>query len=249
MPIKTLKFDANGHCVSDKNTVDILFSDPVTAEDAKAWRLPKGLLGPMVVSQIPVTCGHCDVYWKMGFTEDTARITEPCAYPNGITTVITLAVPSGKIIVTDDLRDVYDGFDHDGFASYNTSRGQAQVIEAMAALGCAYGPVGNSCPSLYRLLDGTYVIGNPEYDDDDEPTGDLATAETLADICTDLWAYSIADYEDWKSRGGDEEILRNKGAIVEVPPGVYQFTHHTGENGFEHYAAGEVIFAHIERIS
>jgi hypothetical protein len=29
---------------------------------------------------------------------------------------------------------------------------------------------------------------------------------------------------------------------------MYRFTHHTGEKGFDHYAQGTVIFAHVERI-
>lgn len=237
MTVKTLPLKPNGHELAhnDGNEVTVFL-------DALAHGLGPWVSGAMSYC---ATCGEAPEY---RVTEEAVHVVTPCAYPNGITTVITLAVPSGKIIINDDLRDVYAARG-DGFASYNTSRGQAQVIEAMAAIGCAYGPVGNSCPGLYQLLgEGRYVIASPAYDDDDEPIGDLATAKDLASICTNLWAYSIADYEDWKAKGGDPEMLKFADT-VDVPPGVYQFTHHTGENGFDHYAAGEVIFAHIERIS
>lgn len=70
----------------------------------------------------------------------------------------------------------------------------------MAAVGCAYGPVGNSCPGLYRTGPDSYTIASPRYDDDDNPS--LPECARLTGICTDLWAYSIAGLH-WKSQGSD----------------------------------------------
>lgn len=234
MPIKTLPLKPNGHQLAhnDGNEVKVFqhFGEDPYVHGAMSY------------------CAHCDEAPEYRVTEEAVHVVGPCAYPDGITTVITLAVPSGKIIVTDDLRPIYDGFDPEGFASYNTSKGQAQVVEAMAAIGCAFGSVGNSRPGLYQTGEGRYVIGNPEYTEEEELVGDLVGAKDLASICTDLWAYSVADYEDWQAKGGDPEQLGWTDSIVEVPAGTYQFTHHTGEKGFDNYAAGTVIFAHIERI-
>jgi hypothetical protein len=164
-----------------------------------------------------------------------------------ITTRIRINVPSGRLIVDDDLRSAYK-IDDDGFASYNTKRGQAQVIEAMATAGCAYGPVGNTCPGFWLMEDGSYTVANGIYgetaDDETLPGG----VKCLAGVCTDLWAYSIADAEDWRSRGGDPDNLHWTQTIVEVPPGVYEFTHHTGESDFDRDAE-PAIYAHIRRVA
>jgi hypothetical protein len=33
-----------------------------------------------------------------------------------------------------------------------------------------------------------------------------------------------------------------------VEPGTYEFTHHTGERGFDQWAKGTIVFAHIQKI-
>ncbi len=191
-------------------------------------------------------CTVCGEYPDVEVTDDSVIVKNPCPCPNGIITETILPVPSGKIIVTDDLRSIYDGFKKEGLADYNTALGQAQVIEAMADLGCAFGCVLNTCPGLYKAGTDRYIIANFEYD---EKTDGLPSEEEnlLAGIITDLWAYSIADYEDWKSRGGTPE---NTGCytVVDIPPGNYKFTYHGGEPGFDPHGEGTVIFAHIEKV-
>lgn len=230
---KTLPLNQRGHLFTDKTTVDVLRFDDHEFVDLSA----------------AASCGMCGVFAEYEVTDTAVTMKEWCPHPDGITTVIDLAVPSGRIVVDDDLRHVYDGFDHDTFASYNTALGQAQVVRAMADLGCAFGPVGNSCPGLYRTGENTYVIASPGYDDEGEPTGFAAHLKPLAHITTDLWAYSIADHDDYTAKGGTSHPQRSHGPdVVDIGPGTYRFTHHTGEKGFDHYAHGTVIFAHIERI-
>ncbi|MCZ1021106.1 hypothetical protein [Streptomyces noursei] len=178
--------------------------------------------------------------------EDAVEVVDPCPYPDGITTTITLDVPSGKLLVTDDLRPVFN-WDDNVIADYNTVLGQAQAVEAMAAVGCAYGPVGNSCPGLYRTGPDSYIIASPRYDDDDNPS--IPESTRLAGICTNLWAYSLADFEHWKAKGGDPAELGWTGTVVDVPPGAYRFTHHSGERGFDSDSLETVIFAHIECVA
>lgn len=163
------------------------------------------------------------------------------------TSVITLAVPSGKIIVTDDLRPVYNWSDEEA-GDYNTALGQHNAIRIMAGQGCAYGPVGNSCPGLYRTGPGTYVIASPGWDPEKDDAEQVPEGwELLAAVITDLWAYSVADYGDWVARGGDAASIARFDTIVDIPAGAYEFTHHTGETGFDGYSAGTVIFAHIRK--
>jgi hypothetical protein len=203
---------------------------------------------PQMLGDHLFECSYCGQYFAPRIADDAVYVDEPCQHTDGITTVITLKVPSGKIVVTDDLRPVYS-VERNDLASYNSALGQAQFIEAMAAIGCAYGPVGNTCPGLYRTGDDSYIIANPEYDYEDDEKPSLPESDCLASICTDLWAYSIADYEDWKARGGDSDDLGWSDSIVEIPPGTYQFTHHSGERDFDRDAPGTIVFAHIKKIA
>ena len=186
-------------------------------------------------------CGLCGERPKLYVADDTVRAQDACPYAEGITTRVTLRVPSGKLVITDDLRPLYT-WDRDSF-DYNASIGKARVIETMAAQGCAYGPVGNTCPSLYRTGPDTYVIASV---DEDDPC--LPDSSRLATVCTDLWAYSCADLDDFLARGGDRAELDRYADIVEIEPGEYRFTHHTNELDFDYDAAGTIIYAHIERI-
>lgn len=171
-----------------------------------------------------------------------------CACPDGIVTEILLPVPSGKMIVSDSLRPQY-GWDQDDplLASYNTVLGQHQVILAMAEQGCAFGYVGNTSPDLYLVGNDRYEIAVPECGEDDETVPH--PGEKKAQICTDLWAYSCADFEDWKSRGGDPGTLDEYRSVVDVTPGTYRFTYLAGQRGFDPHSSDAVVFARIELIN
>jgi hypothetical protein len=196
---------------------------------------------------LPQSCEVCDMQPTGRIVGDAVHVLDPCPYPNGITTEITINVPSGKIIVADDLRPVFK-WDDSTMARYGTTIGQAQAIKAMAAIGCAYGPAYNCGLGLWRTGPDSYIIANPAYsEEDDEPS--ILGATLLAKICTDLWAYSIADYDHWLSQGGDPHQLSWADTIVDVTPGTYRFTHHSGERGFDHEGADDVIYAHVERIA
>lgn len=232
--VKDYPFDANGHVTSHRgDTIKV-----ITYGDNELF-----------ITDHVYDCAMCGRILETVISGEKVQITAPCTLPDGITTKILLDVPSGKIIVTDDLRPVYDGFNDREFAPYNTAMGQAQVVQGYASQGCAYGPVGNSCPGLYRTGEGTYVIASPAYDDDvDEilPKG----WELIAGIATDLWAYSIADFGDWTARGGDVRELEELGyaKVVDIAPGTYEFTHHAMEKGFDGHAEGTVIFAEIRKL-
>ncbi|MPY60577.1 hypothetical protein [Streptomyces spongiae] len=93
---------------------------------------------PMLVDHL-FECGFCGEYFAPRIADDAAYVDKPCQHSDRISTVITLNVPSGKNIVTDDLRPVFS-VERNNLASYNSTLGQAQYIEAMAVIGCAYGP-------------------------------------------------------------------------------------------------------------
>ncbi|MGW4890756.1 hypothetical protein ACWEQL_00580 [Kitasatospora sp. NPDC004240] len=233
-----LPLQTNGHVISRETTAVVDLDD----RDTPGWVPMPRVLAPHLFD-----CAMCGALPEVEVTDAAVLIKGPCPYPDGIqTTEITIDVPSGKLAVADSLRPVYD-WDHGKFVSYNSALGQAQAVQAMAEIGCAFGWVGNSDPGLYRTGPDRYVIASPELDDNDEPS--LPGATCLAEICTDLWAFSIADFEDWKTRGGDLSLLGWKVNVVDVAPGTYRFTLHTGRRGFDPNAAETVIFADIERIA
>ncbi|MEU1827445.1 hypothetical protein ABZ502_34165 [Streptomyces abikoensis] len=190
-------------------------------------------------------CGQHPSYQVMG---DAAHVQEPCPHPDGITTTITLSVPSGKLLVSDDLRPVYNWPD-DSPLHYNSVLGRARAIESMAAIGCAYGPASDRSLGLYRTDPDRYIIATPWIDFDNDETPSIPEDTLLADMCTDVWAYSIADYEHWILKGGDPETLDQGDTIVNVTPGTYRFIHHSGERGFDLDVDETVIFAHVEQIA
>ena len=237
---ETLPLDMRGHLFSRDpiETIDVLrdlefTGDLILGEARMSWR-----------------CGWCGVLRDLKIDGDTVRPPEPCPIPDGVTTVTRLAVPSGKIVVYDDLREFYTlpGKEED-YADYNTALGQHQVVEAYATVGLAYGPVSNTCPGLYRTGEDTYTFASPDYDED---KGDRVLPDGwthLAWVVTDLWAYCVADLDDFRSKGGVLDTNRYNGPeVVDVRPGTYEVTPHTGEKDFDHYADGTVIFADIKRI-
>jgi hypothetical protein len=230
--ITDLTFRANGHLfhVEDGKQVAVFTLQPSE---------------PFIPDLTAARCAFCDQWAEpLVVTSDAVTVATPCPYPDGLTSVITLEVPSGKVIVTDDLRPVYN-WDDAEMASYNSALGQYQATGAMAAAGCAYGPVGNSCPGFYRTGGDTYVIASLAYDEETDKEVLPAGWELLAGIVTDLWAYSVADFGDWVDKNGDPAT---PAVVVDLPRGTYQFTHHSGERSFNHDAEGTVVFAHIQRI-
>jgi hypothetical protein len=250
MSTKLLRFSANGHLtrVKDGDAVAV-----TTYEEMEDDGLPP--MEPYIPELTFSRCGNCDYQLELDYTDHAVSVRKPCPYPDGITSVITLAVPSGKLIVTDDLRPLYNwrdsgGNDPEWMADYNSALGRHQAIAVMAQAGCAFGPVGNSDPGLYRTGDATFAIASPALNEDTDKEIPPKGWERLAGIITDLWAYSIADYGDWLARGGDPATLSLgwKEEIVEVPPGTYEFTCHTGERSFDRDAPGTVIYADIRRL-
>ena len=116
------------------------------------------------------SCAECDEWVSLEYRDGAAYMKgEPCALQDGITTVVEIDVPSGRLICDDSLRDA-EGFDwEDGDkASYNTTLGQAQVVEELATRGLLFAPCGNSCPGMWEIEPGKYAVANAEWNEDDD---------------------------------------------------------------------------------
>lgn len=231
MSIERLPLKPNGHVFQHTNEVDAVH----LLDNVKP-----------LITGVEHACAVCDRWPRLRVIADAVHVQDTCPYPDGITTTITLQVPSGKLLVSDDLRPVYD-WSGTTTASYNTTLGQAQAVHAMAAIGCAYGPASSFELGLYRTGPDSYVIATLSYDEDDRPS--LPEDTRLAKIYTDLWAYSCADLEGWIARGGDPSKLEWSDTVVDVPPGTYRFIHHSGERSFDGDSPDDVIWAHVERIA
>lgn len=165
-------------------------------------------------------CPFCDRSLHLGFNgRGLICMGDPCKFPEGIVTEWELNVPSGKIVVDDDLRNWFP-IDRDW--SINTVIGKHLTTLAYAKVGMAHGYVGNSCPQIYKNEDSFSIISRSDDADSDR---------SIAHICTDLWWFSIADYDELKRRAkyytpklDFKKIISDDAvSVVDVKPGVYQF--------------------------
>lgn len=149
------------------------------------------------------------------------RADSDCMYPNGLEYTVQLDVPSGKMVVANDLRPLFDvSRDY----NINTDMGCMMHTIAMADNKCASAFVGNTSPSFMELSKTHYQISSGSCDMD--PPG-----IQRAYICTDLWWFCVVDLNEYLARGGnqnDRDIT-----IVEVPIGIYEFTHYFHRKDFD----------------
>jgi hypothetical protein len=184
-------------------------------------------------------CPFCAQRSRMGFNgQSVVLLDDACPYPDGILTEWELNVPSGKIVVANDLRK---WFPVDGSYDVNTVIGCHLTTLAYAKIGMAHGFVSNTSPGVYRT-DSGFVIGSyyEDWDEEDEDIENIENevpcpwGESVASICTDLWWYSIADADELERRRQhytpDESSEEMKWDVVDVRPGVYKFRQKQGIN-------------------
>jgi hypothetical protein len=177
-------------------------------------------------------CSVCDE--EVTFTFDGVELSaeNKCPFPHGIPEIsFELPVPSGKLVVANDLRHLFEGEYEEvdlrpnskgwGF-NINSDFGCVQVFQTYGKLGMAHGFVGNTCPGMYRIDENTLTLSTVEHDEETYELKELP-GERVAGVCTDLWWYSVMDYDMYKERAGEEP---NKHCdVVDVKPGIYRVTH------------------------
>lgn len=168
-------------------------------------------------------------------------------------TVVEISVPSGRLIVSDELREP------ENFRiapKLNISYGyglNAQAKEFAEKVNMAYGFVGNSCPSVTRQADGTLLVLQGAYDEEEDESVFNDDETVVAWICTDHWAAMMTDYQNWLENGGEaveKEGLHHDGGttVVDVTPGKYRWTAYTHNDNFDLQAYGRVVYAKLELI-
>lgn len=263
--------DVNGHwksgsIIADESRIlERLFvgSDAMSLEDAVDFASAIDA-GVAMNRWVPVDVGlrmlglrACPLCGKDDFTTETngavLRIAgPPCEFASGFPlTEWDLNVPSGKLVVADDLRGVFPlpgGDDSD----IGNAVGCRRTALAYAANGLAHAYVGNTCPGVFRCADGTFKIASEpngeEWNGDKyvkvEPPHEF-DGEEVARIGTDLWWYSICDYAELMRRRERFKNARDVAfEIVDVKPGVYRFRH--DEEAYKRDGSGECIFSKFE---
>lgn len=158
-----------------------------------------------------------------------------------------LNVPSGKIVIANDLRQLFPVM---GDRNINKLTEQRATSLDYAATGMSHGFVGNSCPGVYQTGKVKYKVANHS-----------KSKRRVAGICTDLWWYSMCDLDEFKRRcehfrsqilkegaKGDlvEVALKHWGCtVIDVVPGVYRFRHF--DEVSDDYRK-QIVYATFERV-
>jgi hypothetical protein len=209
------------------------------------------LLKAAVESGVPLTeylpapkthfydCWECSERVEMEFDGTHFRCTNPCKYPGGMPAYdVFLNVPSGKMVVANDLREYFRVI---GDYNVNYTEGCKKTTEAYEKVGMAHAFVSNTCPGVYKVSDRKFVIGCGT-----QRNRPVKGSRRVAGICTDLWWYSIVDYDQFKARAKREPDTRYE-EIVKCEPGLYRFRHQyhlTDRDDYTH----PVIYTFVDRV-
>lgn len=159
------------------------------------------------------TCGEYLSNWT--FDGKVFKAAKACVIGKCLTYKFQINIPSGKFIVANDLRGLValcGGF------YVNTILGCRQTSEAYAVSDLAHAVVGNTCPTVWRKNKETFFIGVSN--GRKNPRKGLTR---VAGVCTDLWWYSIMDYDIAHQRLAGRSLSAVD--TVHCTPGVYEFTH------------------------
>lgn len=184
---------------------------------AEAMRSGIALTTPVLLDPFLDHCYECGQYLKIATDGLNFWVADPCECPEEGPIEFELNVPSGSIVYADNLSPAFHVL---GMHNINTRLGLIRTTLDHAAIGCAHGYVGNSCPGIYQK-DGKgdrFVIG-------DRKLGYRKKHIRVGSICTDLWWYSLADADEFFRRGGTEDMIQGRFNVV---PGVYKFSHTYG---------------------
>jgi len=190
-------------------------------------------------------CCHCE---QEQYQFDGLKLLSenPCPYPHGFEIEFDIAILSGKMMISDDFRPWFS-VPGEGGINVNSVSGTGEMTVEAASNGFAHFAVGNSCPSLFRAGD-TYSVACLALDDDEKPMDaearhyqEQATQLTVVD--TELWWVTIADAEDFRTRGCQapaDEIC--------VEPGTYRFRYYSTRKDFDHSYDRTLTFADFRRV-
>lgn len=153
-----------------------------------------------------------------------------CTYPQGRPDLpITLSVPSGKIFIANDLRDLADGLEHAQYTPVDMNIITQEETRRYAQAGILYWFVDNTCPEIYHPAPNTIIIGLEH----------KHPPQKIGSIITDLWWVCAMDYDHAHAQHTKQETPRysweeylSRGHIIDVTPGNYGT--HIAEPSIDH---------------
>lgn len=214
--------------------------------------------GPQMTIGLGAECRNCGVYtsgWvnktETGYALD---IEEPCQYPEGVPAFTSrVSFPSGEIAFADDLRFAVGDIGDNVKTSYNAAPGRYEVYREYEKQNIAYGFVSNSSPNIYLDVEtGDIHVALPAFNDETDDFHPIQESwKFIGGICTDLWAYTIMDAQEFHARGVEVKDYgwMKKPEFAEVPAGTYEVTHYADLKGFDFYSSDLTIFATLRRIN
>lgn len=212
-----IDFELNHHFGSDKIMMDYLKKQiNVSIFDIVKSKDMKTLIEVMSSKHQPdkwiplrksilCRCSNCGDAVQFMFNGKTLKIEDECPFKGNVSYEFELNVPSGKMVVANDLRQYFRVIGH---YDVNTAKGCMLTSQKYAEVGMAHAMVGNTCPGVYKLANDKFAIGY------------RVKGRKVGSVCTDLWWYSIADFDEYHKRKCD--VDHN---VVKCKPGVYKFKH------------------------
>lgn len=224
-----------------KNTAELVLSMYDMTESILEQIVSKTLPGPIPLGRKSclLSCYYCGEDLGFVFDGNKIEVDTVCRYPGGIKSMnMELNCPSGKLVFANDLRRYFKVI---GDWDINKQIGILKTFKSYEAVGMAYGFVGNSCPGVYRVDNQHLTISSSapvsfwdaeaevyvDYTEEEIATMSPA-GEDVGSICTDLWWYSVVDYDDLVNRLDSKNVelfIKNNCDVVEVLPGVYKVDH------------------------
>jgi len=191
-------------------------------------------------------CFVCGEYLEISpVGNDRYVLDKPCRVPGGYKEIkIKLNIPSGKLVIANDLRNLVDGCP-DYYINYDEDKVLTSL--AYADLGMFHTFLGNTCPRVIQKSTTKLAILSPAYDE--ENYDDTELAGEVGEICTDLWWWCGMDYNYYKQQckkyGYAEDLFNH--FIVELEPGCYEATDYHFMTNYDWKA--KQLFVEINRIS
>lgn len=226
---------------------DISDEDFERVKQAWASQTPLEDWLPYHTAEVLNACGYCG-HWQYETNGFVLRATAPCPHPDGLEFSVDLDVPSGKILVGNDFRDVFFVKNDDFYV--NEPREIKRCTEAYATEAqMLHFFVGNSCPGIYRMADDPdhLICASPNYsveDEGPEPIEGVASYE--AGVITDLWWVCMVDAEEGTFRGVEDPHAQ----IIKVTPGTYRLTYHALRKDFPRWEDPRPeIYADLRRVT
>lgn len=194
-----------------------------------------------------VRCFCCGQEISLYYDGKKFFLESPCPYPEGIPLAVELNIPSGVMMIRDDLREDFEipcmPEKYGDFYSANYHIGAVRTSLLASEFGCAHFMVGGGFPRVYRQDSRNLIVVKNGYNEEDDrevcPEGDL-----VATVDTRLWWYSVVDKDEYLRRGceGKYDGIQE----IKVEPGVYRFTHLVHLRSFAREKDRPTVFSRIE---